>query len=329
MNAHFAVKMSRPLHRTPIPRELARSAFEQAVRAGLGSPPLHRRRVADGLINHVYYVWTQAGTKGVVRMQMSHDRLFENEAWGLAKCGALGLPVPAVLALQHHPTGSGRVLSVMVESRLRGRMLKHVILSGGLGQTDLRCCAREAGRLLAHINSVEIAGAGPLDASGARLLIDGSETTNWIALRAEELQDRARHFGIQVEMDRALKAVTSHPAAYHQVTRLLHGDFGTKHVLVWRRAITGIVDFELCRAGDPAEDIAYWGVVDRAYAPVQWLTDGYEEVGAPGVDFGYRLLLSMLRRCLAWLLTPTITAPERQGFAAWVTGVFKEDAARL
>jgi aminoglycoside phosphotransferase (APT) family kinase protein len=323
------MKRSRSSRGNPIPQELARSAFEQAVRAGLGSPPLHRRRVADGLTNHVYYVWTRSGSRGVVRMQMSRDRLFENEAWALAKCGALGLPVPEVLALQHHLASSGEVLSVMVESRLRGRMLKHVILSGGFGQTALRYCAREAGRLLAQINSIEIAGAGPLDASGAGTLVDCSETTNWIVLRSERLQDLGKHFGIQVEMDRALKAVTNHPAAYGRATRLLHGDFGTKHVHVSRRGITGIVDFELCRGGDPVEDVAYWGVVDRAYAPVQWLTAGYEEVCTLGVDFEHRLLLGMLRRCLEFLLTPTITAPSQRPFAAWVTGVFREDAAKL
>lgn len=281
------------------------------------------------MTNHVYYVWTRAGTKAVVRMQLSDGRLFENEAWALARCAALGLPVPEVLALQHRPTDSGEILSVMVESCLRGRMLKHAILAGRLDQTSSMHRAREAGRLLARIHSIEIAGAGALDAGGAGALPDYGETTSWIAAHTDELQELGRHFDIRAEMDRTLQAVTNGPAAYGRRTRLLHGDFGTKHVHVSRSGITGIVDFELCRGGDPVEDVAYWGVVDRAYAPVQWLVAGYEEVDTLGVDFERRLLLGMLRRCLAFLLVPGITRPSQRAFAAWVTGVFQEDAARL
>jgi len=89
-----------------------------------------------------------------------------------------------------------------------------------------------------------------------------------------------------LEEDRAFLADT--PA------RLLHFDFEPSHLLVDERSgeITGVIDFESAKSGDPAYDFAQWDVIHDAYAPVGALIRGYAESLALVPDFARRRLLS-------------------------------------
>jgi hypothetical protein len=66
--------------------------------------------------------------------------------------------------------------------------------------------------------------------------------------------------------------------------------------------ITGVIDLESCRGGDPAYDLAQWHVIHDAYAPVAPVIEGYRVAGGWSSGFGERLHLSLVHFRLLELL---------------------------
>lgn len=306
---------------SPLRDSLPPGIGEQAIRDGVlhafGSPLRRRQRAADGMLNHVYYVWTESGAAGVVRMQVRGERHFESECWAIRRCLSLDLPVPEVLGLEHHILDTGDILSVIVQKRLPGRPLSQQIANGQFAEDDIRHLANQAGGMLARINSVDVAGAGLLSGDGRGTQATLEESLRWVE-HSSTLLAAASQLSVAAEIDSAVGRLADQPLRYGNRTRLLHGDYATKHLLVKRGNVTGIVDFELCQGGDPAQDISYWALVEDDHAPVEWLREGYQQAADLGPDFKQRLQLAMLRGCLSWLSMPTITRPDQQSFATWV-----------
>jgi aminoglycoside phosphotransferase (APT) family kinase protein len=146
---------------------------------------------------------------------------------------------------------------------------------------------RHAGALLAAIHEVRTRGFGALEAGGSAPLPD------WAAFLAER-------FGpVPVEalpeVTRALAALATHdPLLRATDPRLLHFDFEPSHLLVDERTgeITGVIDLEEAKSGDPAYEFAQWDVIHDAYAPVAQLALGYAERSMLTPEFELRRLLS-------------------------------------
>ena len=76
---------------------------------------------------------------------------------------------------------------------------------------------------------------------------------------------------------------------------LLHGDFSTKHILVEGNSITGVLDFESCKSGDPMWDFAWWSYFFEPDVPIEWLKEGYSQVCELDSEFDKKLILYKIR----------------------------------
>lgn len=228
--------------------------------AGITDPHTPLVALAAGEDNHVYAT-RAAGRDLIVKVARTTRVRYGVAAWAAARLAAVGVPAPAVLA------HSDRLL---VESRCPGIPLDHhhhtnhgapsgpvTVPPAQLAATEL---AAAAGVLLRRLHTVPVRGYGRLDTTGIGLR---PAPHNWIlhlpalprdtdpdlhALRIQAHQVLRHHLPV-------LEAV---PAG------LLHGDWTARHVIVDDRGVTGVVDLESVRGGDPLADLAGWSLQEPA-----------------------------------------------------------------
>jgi len=75
--------------------------------------------------------------------------------------------------------------------------------------------------------------------------------------------------------ERALAHLESHADVYAGAAKLVHADFGPKHVLV-NGGVRALIDFKVCRGGDPVYDIATWDIYFHNSLRTEWLLDRIE-----------------------------------------------------
>jgi aminoglycoside phosphotransferase (APT) family kinase protein len=168
-------------------------------------------------------------------------------AWAAARLAAVGVPAPTVLGYR------GRLL---VETRCPGTPLDQHHTSHSRSAN----LAAQAGRLLLRIHTVPVRGYGRLDTGGVGLrpclhswllrlpALPPTATADTQALRAQARQALRHH----------LPLLAGVPAV------LLHGDWTARHVIVKDGRITGVVDLESVRGGDPLADVAGWSLQEPA-----------------------------------------------------------------
>ncbi|HKQ82299.1 MAG TPA: phosphotransferase family protein [Steroidobacteraceae bacterium] len=104
---------------------------------------------------------------------------------------------------------------------------------------------------------------------------------------------------------------------------LLHCDYAPHNVLVHDDTISAVLDWELARVGDPAQDLAYFlqsteGTVDRQQA-LQW----YADAGGPQIS-SFRLRYFEVFSILQWLVgcisASSLYASDNDARNIWVIG---------
>ncbi len=113
---------------------------------------------------------------------------------------------------------------------------------------------------------------------------------------------------------------------------LVHGDWRTTNVLSDGTSITGIVDWEGARGGDPAFDFVVWSVHARVDATATAvLIDAYRDAGGTtDGDFNLRRLLYEIADRVSALGHFTVTRrPDLRAHALNDLGISLEEAARL
>lgn len=182
--------------------------------------------------------------------------------WAGQQLRRLGVPTPTVL--WHDP-------DVCVETLVAGRSLD-------TGSDDRQAplgAAHAAGNLLRRIHTVPVAGFGALDGAGS-----GRHPTlaGWLTShRATDELRKVPDAGSLVDRVEAVLRELA-PSLPASLPRLLHGDWVARHVLTVARSsaiphaldpghsqqagarVTGIVDLESVRGGDPVADLAGWSL---------------------------------------------------------------------
>lgn len=75
---------------------------------------------------------------------------------------------------------------------------------------------------------------------------------------------------------------------------ILHGDYSPKHILTDGVRVTGIIDFEDAKGGDPIRDIAWMNFFYGDSAPLDWFLDGYTNKKILGDGFDTKMSLLRL-----------------------------------
>ena len=156
---------------------------------------------------------------------------------------------------------------------------------------------------MAKIHSVKPQGFGGLGEDGRGKYSSWLEYVSEVDDRRQEIFESAEKIGLTAEeLEKAYKALKDNRQMFENVTpHLLHGDFSTKHILIEGDQITGIIDFESCKSGDPMWDFAWWSYFFGTDVPVEWLVEGYKQVCALDIEFERKLTLYKLRLGLSMI----------------------------
>jgi Ser/Thr protein kinase RdoA (MazF antagonist) len=289
-----------------------------AVRRATGAALLRHERILAGLTNEVYAATAADGQAVIVRISHAPGPQFEQERWAIERCREAGVPVPEILALDHDvpvPGGAGAErVSICVERTLPGEPLGRIVRARGAGDPLSTALLREAGAVLARIHRIPTQGYGPLDAAGrgawpswdAFLLgpLDAPATR----ARVERVRRASPNGGLVADSIEAAAELLHARRGVLRAwpARLVHHDYEPWHIFADATPgvarLTGVIDHESCRGGDPAYDLAQWHVVHDVYAPVAPLVEGYRAAGGWTDGFDARLRLSLVHYRLRGLL---------------------------
>ncbi|MFC0532065.1 phosphotransferase family protein [Phytohabitans kaempferiae] len=249
--------------------------------AGVTGPHTALVPLAAGEDNQVYAT-AVAGRDLVVKAARTSRVRSGVAAWAAVQLAAVGVPAPTVLGYR------GRLL---VETRCPGNPLDQ----HHADHAQSAELAAQAGRLLRRIHTVPVRGYGRLDTVGVGLRpclhswllqlppLPTTATADMQALRAQALQALRHH----------LPLLAGVPAV------LLHGDWTARHVIVKDGRISGVVDLESVRGGDPLADLAGWSLQEPAEL-THGLYTGYFTT-APDPPTRMRLALYRVRIAAAML----------------------------
>jgi len=266
---------------------------EDAIEKATGAENSESRRIIAGEVNEVYGVKTEKGDF-IVRISYGSEDRFTPEKWAIEKARESGVPAPEVLHIEEAEDKKKKV-RVCVETKLSGTPLGDSELS----EDETKAVVVQAGEILAKIHSVTPQKFGRLHEGG----IGGHESWESYMLRptrpqqVKGLLESAKRRDIPKEqIDQALQILGDHTELYGDATpHLLHGDYGPKHILVKDGRVTGILDFENVKSGDPIHDFAWWSYFGKNRPPLEWLKEGYQKVAKLPDNFELKLRLGRLR----------------------------------
>lgn len=281
-----------------------------AVRRATGANLARHERIMAGLSNEVYAVTTADGQAVIVRIAHAPGPQFAQERWAIERCRAAGVPVPEILSLEHDvavPGGASEErVSICVERTLAGEPLGRVVMRRGADDACSIALLREAGAVLARTHTIPTAGYGHLDGAGR------GRWRTWDVFLLAFLDDPARRERLErlrrtgpsggavvAAIEAAIEVLLARRDVLRaQPARLVHHDYEPWHIFAdatpGRERITGVIDHESCRGGDPAYDLAQWHVIHDAYAPVAPVVEGYRAAGGWTDGFETRLRLSLV-----------------------------------
>jgi aminoglycoside phosphotransferase (APT) family kinase protein len=249
------------------------------VRRAAGSAVLADERILAGHGNEVHAITTVDGRQLIVRVNRRGDDVFARELWPISAARGVGIPVPAVLVVEHLDL-HGEAISVQVQQRLPGRSVYEVFRDRS--DDRLRSLTRIAGAVLARIHAIQPPGAGPIRPDGEPW---GPPSRPSGAL-VTAMVERTQHLmGAGLDRTLLVAAVDAAVAAESMLddapVSLIHGDWRTTNVLTDGGSITGVVDWEGARGGDAAADLAgVWTVPSLPDATTtELLVDGYRDAG--------------------------------------------------
>jgi aminoglycoside phosphotransferase (APT) family kinase protein len=304
--------------------------LDDVVKRAVGSGVARDERILEGHGNEVHDVVTGDGHEVVVRIAWKPGPVFESERWPTQIAREAGLAAPEIL-LVDHTSLDGRPVSIQVQQRLPGRSIYR--LFPHLPDGALIHLTRQAGVLLAALHSIRPPAPGFVDPDGH---VDTGGPPRGEALVAAV--KREVDFLIANGFDRGLlegatDAVIGGAEQLNQAPlALIHGDWRTTNVLSDGTSITGIVDWEGARGGDPAFDFVVWSVRARAHATAtDVLIDAYRDAGGiTDGDFDIRRLLYQMADRLSALGHFTATSrPDLLALALEDLRLALDESARL
>lgn len=245
-----------------------------------------------GEVNEVYDVSTNAGQEVIVRISRSKTPRFLAEACAVKKAREAGVPAPEVL-LVTSKTEDGNSLTLCVEKKLPGDPLSGIPYE----QKDkLKYFVTLAGEVLAKLHSVSTEGFGGLNDAGNGKLTTWEDYMMEVVKNREKILTSAKNVGIsETDIERGFAILEKNSEMFKSVKpHLLHGDFSTKHILISGDEITGLIDFENCKSGDPIVDFAWWSYF-YSDELLGWLKTGYSKKTKLDPEFDKKLVLYRIR----------------------------------
>lgn len=250
----------------------------------------------------------ELGTATDVRMIKLHpgpyDRYFA-EARAYLLCETAHVSVPKVMWVGMLQV-EGLIITGLCSIRVEGQVLEE---SRGAG-LDLERVGVSLGRSLARVHGIEMQGFGLIDLNGDP---SGNTWSDFVTLQdtGADLRDFVSVSGLtaaQIQTAFRLVAryadeVDKHPS------HLIHADFDSRHVLVATLDRVALIDFEMCRGGDPMYDLALWSIFSDGEIPLRTILRGYRAVSDLAPSNAPRIRTNRVSICLRYLLFAATDLP--------------------
>ena len=246
----------------------ARAIARSIIEFHLDTPPDRVVEMSGGLSNHVYTAYHAKGAF-IVRFSPAAEKIedFLKEQWVLSKVHETGVPTPEVLQVGTEPVS----VPYMVSRKAEGRAAVH--------HPQRLSIAREMGRLLARIHTIQTSGYGTTFDWSQNVL---SRNETWADfLRDEwEVEERMRVLEeqemLRAGQSRSLRDIVRRISQWDAPPVLNHCDMRLKNVLVDEAGkITAIIDWEDARScPPPCWDLAL-ALHDLSIDAKEALVEGY------------------------------------------------------
>jgi aminoglycoside phosphotransferase (APT) family kinase protein len=278
--------------------ETSGNLIERVVKKATGSNLIKRERIIAGEVNEVYDVVTERGQNIIVRISRLGRQNFETEEKVIRLALMAGVPAPKVLLIEQVSSGSENP-TFCVEEKIEGEPL--TALMGTLDKDILKSIISESGKILSKIHGVTVDSFGHLD--GTTSFKTWQDYIFSMMERKGRIVEVGKRIGIDSGLiDKAFRLLGENKEIFQiEKPKLLHGDFSPKHLLVKDNHITGIIDFESAKGGDPVSDLAR---VDFFYSdsfPIDWVKAGYGSKDLFGENFEMKMKLYRLHLGLGLL----------------------------
>ncbi|MEV7357328.1 aminoglycoside phosphotransferase family protein [Kitasatospora sp. NPDC091276] len=252
--------------------------------AGFDSTDAQFTPLRSGTDSLPFAATTHDGNELVVKVRRAGSRSrYPTAAWASVRMREAGIPAAQIL---------WHSIEACVETRCLGRPIE----AEPPRPEDLDAATR-AGEILRRLHTIEVSSFGQLDGHGIGqhttvqgwlLALPSRTTPNLDGLDLPGLLNRTRF---------VLEAGANHLPT--TAPKLLHGDWVGRHLFTDDRQITGVVDLESVRGGDPLAELAGWSL--REPAPMtEALLAGYFDGPFPAdsllplVLFRLRIAVSLL-----------------------------------
>lgn len=289
----------------------------QAVAARIFAPrvDLTVARVAEGVSTHVYCIGRGAETF-YLRLLPETGTGFAPEAEVHRLLRKRGVKVPEIVYVTPFDETLGR--SVMVTTAIAGCSIGHLPTNPNVREILL-----EAGRDLAQINQIPVAGFGWVKRDRPAVIRLEAEYPTCRACISEYLDDAlALLHGHLLEADEiaAIRAILARHDDWLASDQawLAHGDFDVTHIYQENGQYTGIIDFGEIRGASRWYDLGHFRLHDGETLPaliLPWLLEGYHTVTPLPDDCELRIRFTALLiaiRALARLLIKNRQSAYRQ-----------------
>lgn len=260
--------------------------------------------VPEDVSTRVYRILTGDATY-YLRVLPEEEDSFAPEVLAHALLRESGVRVPEVVSWEHRNPRLG--CSVKVTTEIAGEPLGRV--ASDLTISQLRAVLVEAGRELAILNRVPVAGFGWVCRNAATVARLTAEQPTFRAFALEYfdadlalLADSWGHLLRREELAAIRRVVAERGAwrgAWLDVPHgfLAHGDFDVSHIFVAQGHYSGIIDLGEMRGADPLYDLAHFALHEGERLPAGLLApllEGYAAERALPADYPERPALLQL-----------------------------------
>lgn len=250
-----------------------------------------REKVIAGEVNEVYDVTLKNMNHVIVRISRHTKPRFEAEEKVIRMASQVGVPTPKVLlieSLKH----KGKKLTFCIEEKIDGVPLRET--ENTLDKRTLKSLIVQSGNILSKIHSVEVDGFGGFDRR--KPYNKWSEYVYKPLKKKKQILKIAKVENIDTDLiHKAMDALKENKDVFDKVKpRLLHGDYSTKHMLTDKSDITGIIDFENGKGGDPIFDLAWFDYYHSDRIPLKWMKEGYTDKSIFDDNFDQKMIFYKL-----------------------------------
>ena len=273
------------------------------IRNGIGEDIDIVERIVRGESNEVYGIRTKQNNYVILRIGHWDKKTFERELWAVEQSAAVGVPVPRILAIGEEPSESAPVY-YCIQEKLHGTTLDTLLYSSDLSPERAKAIVEKAGEALARIHSIKTSGWGYLDTPtyGEHAQLDNKFAK--VEAESDRISTALQRTNVPVpNVETILEQLKSGISVFQGNQRLVHGDFGPKHIFVDEHdEITGVIDWEQAESADPVVELARWDFWFDKASPTEWLKAGHERIAHLGDNYDERFRIAKLESAIWTLL---------------------------